>query len=62
MRLSGVLLPILIAFSAAIYGIFVGRAQGSRMREVRGDILAGNLRGSLVILAVIFAVLASLVW
>ncbi len=62
MSLAGILLPVLVAVSAVIYGIFVGRAEASRMREVRGDILAGNLRGSLVILVVISAIFASYVW
>ena len=62
MSLAGILLPVLVAVSAVIYGIFVGRAEASRMREVRGDIVAGNLRGSLMILVVISTIFASYVW
>jgi hypothetical protein len=56
------LLPLLVAAFAVPFAIFVGRAQASRMRGLREDIMTGKLRGYLVIFFVIMLVLASSVF
>lgn len=59
MTFADVALPILIAAAAAIYAIFAGRAQSSRLRGLHTDIANGNLRGYLVISVVLVVILAS---
>ncbi len=54
--------PMLIAASAVLFAIFVSRAQALRMRELREDILTGNLRGYLVVLVVIIMIIATFVF
>ncbi|MGL4396237.1 MAG: hypothetical protein ACRCS9_06850 [Hyphomicrobium sp.] len=56
------LLPFLVAACAVPFAIFVGRAQASRMRELRDDLLTGKSRGNLVIFVVIMMILASAVF
>ena len=59
MSLADLLLPLLVAASAAISAIFAGRAQASRLRSLHKDISNGNLRGYLTISVVIVVVFAS---
>jgi hypothetical protein len=59
MTVLKILLPFLIAAAAVPFGIFAGRAQASRMRELRDDISTGKLRGYLVILVVIIMFIAT---
>ncbi len=57
---SGMWLQLLIAASAVVYAIFAGRAQASRLRNLREDISHGRMRGFLVVAVVIALILASL--
>lgn len=59
---ADLLLPLLVAASAAIYAVLAGRAQASRLRNLQADVSAGNLRGFLMIAVVIAMVLASSVF
>jgi hypothetical protein len=59
MSLADVLLPLVIAATAAIYGIASGRARASRLRELQDDISQGNLRGYLTLAIVIILILVS---
>lgn len=59
MSFADFLLPILIAVSAVFFGLFTGRAEAARMRELRDDVLASKPRGYLVILAVVAIVFAT---
>ena len=62
MRLTDLLLPFLIAACAVGYGLFVGRARASRLRELQANVSNGNLRGYLAIAIVVGFVLASSVF
>ncbi len=62
MRFADLVLPLLIAAAAVIYGAFAGQARASRLRELHQDISTGNLRGYLVIFFVIVMILASFVF
>jgi hypothetical protein len=56
---TDILLPSLVAVLAAIFAVFAGRAQASRLRGLHVDARNGNLRGILTIAAVIAVVFAS---
>jgi hypothetical protein len=56
------LLYALVLVSAVPFAIYAGRAQASRMRDLRQDLLTGKSRGILVILFVAVMVLASSVF
>jgi hypothetical protein len=62
MSRADLLMPLLIAASAAVYGIFVGRAQASRLRNLHADVSNGTLRGFLALAVVVAIVLASFVF
>ncbi len=62
MSRADLLLPLLIATAAAIFGHFSGRAEAKRMRHLRDDILAGKPRVHLVVLFVFVMILASSVF
>jgi hypothetical protein len=59
MNLSDFVMPLIVAVCAAVYAIFVGRAQALRLRGLQVDISKGSLKGYFVVLAVIAMVLVS---
>lgn len=56
---ENLLLPFLVAIAAAVFAVYAGRAQASRLRNLHVDIANGKLRGILTIAAVIVMVIAS---
>ncbi len=59
---ADLLLPLLIAASAVLYGLHAGRAQASRLRSLHREVSNGKLRGFLTIGVVIAMILATLVF
>jgi hypothetical protein len=49
MTFSDLMLPVLIAVAAVVYGLAVGRANGARLRAVKADVAQGKARGYAVV-------------